>query len=717
MKGLVGGIPLALLVAAAQAQGFEGHHGRVPPQNGGTALGGPSGNDGDGNIPAPYPADVHTNSHVNEWSKENHAVDLKNTDVYPPPAPQPFGPPIPGHVHGGGSFPKRSWPSGGTAEGGPSGNDEGQSFNMPITGNFHTDVNELSDDDHSIHVKNKDIHPPPFPPHPPHGGPPGAFHGPPHGPPGGPPSGPPHGPPGGPPSGPHGPPHGPHGSPNGPPAGPPGGHAGGPSGPPSHALRTPTDAFEKRFGPEEGGTALGGPSGNDGGHESAGFPGHGHNGGTALGGPSGNDGDHGPAGFPGHGHNGGTALGGPSGNDGGQGFSRPVDVNTNSAVNEAYKDDHSIDLKHKDVYPPPPPPHFPPHGGPPHGGPPGGPPAGGARPFRRAFAPEPQNGGTALGGPSGYDGDGDFVDPTTVDTNSDVNEHHEDNHAVKGDFTNVHPAPVPELPWMEYSHPPAGPAEVPESAPHGPPSPPEGPPSHGAPSGPLSGPPAGAPASPPSDAFEGPPKSHTPPREEHENAPECAAKAQVVHTVTKTHTQYRQATATPMAFAQPSYSHGVQASSMPMGATPMQSSAMADPKMLYSSAIPMQSSAFDPKMMYSTPAVHSAAVPMASSSHIPYESYNYSPLNSHAASYSQIPVHVPMATPASSSMGSAMPSNGMAKMMPSGASPEFSSRASVSASASASASHGPMFTGDAARLSGGIFSAAAAVMGVLAFIL
>ena len=70
-----------------------------------------------------------------------------------------------------------------------------------------------------------------------------------------------------------------------------------------------------------------------------------------------------------------------------------------------------------------------------------------------------------------------------------------------------------------------------------------------------------------------------------------------------------------------------------------------------------------------------------------------------------------MATPASN----AAPSNSMGKMIPTGASAE--QKASPSSSASASVSHGIMFQGNAARVSGGIVSAAAAVMGVLAFIL
>jgi hypothetical protein len=186
--------------------------------------------------------------------------------------------------------------------GGPSGNDEGQTFDMPITGVFNTEVNDYNKDDHSIDVKHKNIHPPPH------------FNGPPRG-----------------------------------------GHRG-PPGPPTAAFNAGPDAFEKRFGPHPGGTAIGGPGGGS--HR-----------------------PHGPEDFRPAPH-GGTAIGGPSGNDGGQSFSAPITIVTTTGVNEHNEDDHSIKLKHEDVYPHPHHPAFapfrrsenlgPPHGGPPHGGPPHG---------------------------------------------------------------------------------------------------------------------------------------------------------------------------------------------------------------------------------------------------------------------------------------------------------------------------------------------------------
>lgn len=699
MKGFVGGIPLALLAAAAQAQVMEhgvnnngvqtrNHHG-FEPEVGGTALGGPSGNDEDGNFNGPYGANIHTHSSVNEFSKDDHSVKIKDTDVYPPNVH-----PGPALAPGAGPFPlKRGWPSGGTAEGGPSGNDEGQTFNMPITGNFNTDVNESSKDDHSVDVKNKNIHPPPIiaPVH---------VHPPPHF--EGRPAGPPH----------HVPEH--HGPPtHGPP------HFGGP--PPFYqANDNNNDNFNgdhfniaendlhhdwvKRFGPEEGGTALGGPGGG-GHHGPAGYPGH--NGGTALGGPSGDDEGisygrpitadlhshvneyskddhsidvkhtdvHPPPVLPFGGpfkrhwgpHNGGTALGGPSGDDEGQTFNMPITVNTHTGVNEHAEDDHSVKVKNTHISPPP---HFPvPHGG----------------PFRRAYSPDsPERtsggggGGTAEGGPSGDDEGESFGSPTTVGVDSGVNEHHEDNHAVKIDDTTVHPHyEQPELPWMTY--PEATTYEVPASPPSAP-APPA--PAHEVEQAP-----------PVEEAHQVPEHKPAPPsnpREQHEEVPQCAAEThEVVHTVTKTQYKEVHPTETHTVYQQVATSAAVPTSHVPQGATPMD-----DPQSkVYSSAI------------FGTEAV-------PSSSHIPYQSYNYNsqrPMSTGA--YSMIPVHVPMATPSSSAMMKSMATPSASHGLPSGADPMNS------ASASASPSHGTMFTGAATRASGGIFSAVAAVAGVLAFIL
>ncbi|KAJ5580465.1 hypothetical protein N7450_006766 [Penicillium hetheringtonii] len=753
MKGFVGGIPLALLAAAAQAQAMEHtmntngvqarNHNSFEPQVGGTALGGPSGNDEDGNFNGPYGgANIHTHTKVDEYSKDDHSIKVKDTHVYPPnvhPGPA-LGP-------GAGPFPiKRGWPNGGTAEGGPSGDDEGQVFNMPITGNFNTDVSESSTDDHSVDVKNKHIHPPPVVA-PVHVHPPPHFDGPPAGPPNV------HGPPT------HGPPHGPHfGGPPpffqandnnnnnhngdhdhfniaqndlhhdwvkrfGPPAGP-----GGPHGPPHFGGPPPffqsngnnnnndngdLDYFHitqndhhkdwvKRFGPEAGGTALGGPGG--GGHGPAGFPGH--NGGTALGGPSGDDeginygrptsvdvdsgvneyskDDHsidvkhtdvhpppvlpfGPP-FKRHWgpHNGGTALGGPSGNDEGQTFNMPITVNTHTGINEQDQDDHSVKVKDTHISPPP----IIPHGG----------------PFRRAYSPDsPErtsgapNGGTALGGPSGDDDGENFGSPVSANVDTGVNEHSEDDHSVDVDDTHIgHPHyAAPELPWMTY--PEATTYEVPASPPS--------PPSHEVEQAP--------PSVPQHEVPEHKPAPPSTPRVHEEDVPECHAKVQtheVVHTVTKT--QYKQVhpTETMTVYQQASTPVAVPTHGVPQANTPMD-----DPA----------------SKVYSSAAFGTQAAPApASSSHIPYQSYNYNsqrPMSTGA--YSMIPVHVPMVTPSSSAMMKSMATPSASHGIPSGAD------AMHSASASSTPSHGVMFTGAASRMSGGIFSAAAAVAGVLAFIL
>ncbi|KAK4863592.1 hypothetical protein LT330_002370 [Penicillium expansum] len=257
MKGFIGGIPVALLAVAAQAKFAERHEHDFHPQAGGTAIGGPSGNDNDGGFVSPYSASIKTDTQVNEWNKDDHSIKLKHTDVYPRPpvVPVPFGyrgPQAPGKGPFGKG--KRSAP-GGTAIGGPSGNDEGQSFDLSVTGIFNTAVADENKDDHSINIKSKHVYPPAH----------GVVHPPPQF--------------------------------NGPPRG--GYH--GPASPPSTAFNTPTEGYAKRFGP----------------------------------------------------HAGGTAIGGPSGNDGGQSFSFSTDIETSTDVTEHNEDDHSIGVTREDIYPQP----------------------------------------------------------------------------------------------------------------------------------------------------------------------------------------------------------------------------------------------------------------------------------------------------------------------------------------------------------------------------
>ncbi|KAJ5389748.1 uncharacterized protein N7496_000816 [Penicillium cataractarum] len=704
MKGFVGGIPIALLAAAAQAmehgtqntQGMQTHS--HYPHVGGTAMGGPSGNDADGGFTG-FSTNVNTKTDVDEYSKDDHSVKIKDTDVYPPLRPV-FGP-------GEGPFPKRSlYPHyGGTGIGGPSGNDEGQTFDMPITANVQTTVDEYAKDDHSVKVKDTDVHRPPV-------------------------------------FVPTGPPHSAHGF-SGSPAG-----FGGPApgfrqtaNPTGDHYHVPAAAFEKRWGPEEhGGTAMGGPSGGDGDDNDdapRGFDGPFVSGGTAMGGPSGDDDgisfsnptfvdvhnnvneyskdDHSvdiknkdiyPHPFvPFGGHHkrgwepelGGTAMGGPSGDDGGQTFSAPITVDVTTGVHEHYEDDHSIDLQHEDVYSPP---SFAIAGGPgpviPHGG----------APFRRAYRSPDRvadggtamggpsggdgddnddaphgldgpfvSGGTAMGGPSGEDGGVSFSNPTSVGVDSNVNEHSEDDHSIKVDTTHVHPpaAAVPHMPWMPYQeatveHP--GPVAVPEAETiEATPAPPA------------------TPSAPISEVHEEQAASPSTPREDQDNqeqVPQCAAQThEVVRTVTKT--QYKEVHPTLTVYATPVVSHAVlqTTAAVHMSATP-------------------EETYVDPKVVYSAP--------VAPSSSIPYHIYNsQSPMSSSVA-YSMIPVHVPVATPSSSNVMLSVATPSSSHGLPIGA--DALQRPSTSAKPSA-----VMFQGSAARVSGGIASVAAAVVGVLAFVL
>ncbi|QQK41422.1 Enamelin [Penicillium digitatum] len=282
MKGFIGGIPVALLAVAAQAKFAERQEHDFHPQAGGTAIGGPSGNDDDGFV-SPYSASIQTETHVNQWNKDDHSIKLKHTDVYPAPPvlPVPFEHRRPqGPQEGPFEKRKRSAP-GGTAIGGPSGDDEGQSFELSVTGVFDTEVHDENQDDHSIDLKEKNIYP----------AAPVVVHPPPHF------------------------------------GGPPRGGYRGPAGSPSAGFNAPSQGYEKRFGP----------------------------------------------------HAGGTAIGGPSGNDGGQSFSLSTSIETSADVHEHNEDDHSIGLTHEDVYPYPHAHSFSPfrrsenHGPPGHGG---APPAG-----------------------------------------------------------------------------------------------------------------------------------------------------------------------------------------------------------------------------------------------------------------------------------------------------------------------------------------------------
>ncbi|KAJ5480670.1 hypothetical protein N7539_006564 [Penicillium diatomitis] len=560
MKGFIGGIPIALLAIAAQAMehGPGDANGDVAPL-GATVIGGPSGNDADGGFD--FGVNVQTKTNVDEYSKDDHSIKVKETDIHLPP----HGHGAPMFAPGAGPFHERRSPQfGNTVIGGPSGDDEGQIFDMSMIANIQTSVDEYSKDDHSIKVKETDVHPPPV------------FHAP-----------------------------GPYGGP--------GAHGGpGPQG----------NGFDKRQAPEVGGTVIGGPGSN-----AAPWK------------------------------HGSTVIGGPSGDDAGQTFSRPINVDVATSIKEHYEDDHSVDIDQKNVFLPP---HFPAHGG--HG-----PAVTHGGPFRRAYSPDRAVGGaTAIGGPSGDDQGSNFFNPTSVGVDTDVKEHHEDNHAVNVDSTTVTPPQndVPHMPWMPYkdntpiSHP--GPIAADNQ-------------SGQAPQGPMT------------ESEE--PSSVDPTRQDgpqSEDASECMPQThEVVHTVTKT--EYKDVQSTVTVYATPVESHAMQ---MPT-ATP--SSHAAQPPV-------------DQKNSY-----HPSSAAPSSSYDYPYPSQSSA---SSPASYSMIPVDVPAASSSHAPAAYATPSGSYA--VPSGADALRHPSGRPSGSATPSAY---MFEGSAARISGGFASAVAAVVGVLAFVL
>ncbi|CAG8381119.1 unnamed protein product [Penicillium salamii] len=408
MKGFIGGIPIALLAVAAQAQ-FVERQGQGIADTGNTVINGPSGKDADATFTNPYAPNIHENHQKHTSTKEDHSVNVKHTTEFYPEHHGPVvveGPQVPGM----GPFSKRHTP-GGTALGGPSGNDGGQSFDMPTTVNVNTAVDENNQDDHSIGLNHKDSYYalPPWK---------RSFG---------------------------------HGHEGGTALGGPSGDDEGSSFSKSNTANIHTNVNE--VNKDDHSIDLD--------HKDSyyGLPpwkrglGHDHEGGTALGGPSGTDGgqsfdlsntaniktdvnehnqddhsiglDHKDSyyGLPpwkrsfGHGHEGGTALGGPSGDDEGQSVSLPTTVDVNTAVNEHNQDDHSIDLKHKDAYY-------------------------GLPPWKRSFGHD-NGGGTALGGPSGDDEGQSVSLPTTVDVTTSVHDVNKDDHSIGLDHTDSYGLP----PW------------------------------------------------------------------------------------------------------------------------------------------------------------------------------------------------------------------------------------------------------------------------------
>ena len=709
---------------------------------GGTAIGGPSGNDEGQSFDMSVTGIFNTE--VEDVNKDDHSIDIKNKHVHPVavvhPPPQfngpprggyrgPAGPPSTGFNTPPGAFGKRFGPphAGGTAIGGPSGNDGGQSFSAPTFIHTDTDVNEHNEDDHSIKLKHEDIYPRPhghgFVPFrrseshgpPGHGGAPPAGHFEPHSEPHFEPHFEPH-------SESHYEPHSePHYEPHPEP------HFE--NHPEPHFENHPEPHYAPHYSPtyaphyephttfEHEITSLknnnNGPAAGSIAFGRRGFPG----------GPESHPGPHPEVHIEPH--------------------SEPHFEPHTESHYEPHSEPHYAPHPepHFENHPEPhienhPEPHYEPHYSPsyePHYEPHttldyeltslknnnNGPAAGSIAFGRRAYAPTPETGvggGTAIGGPSGNDGGEGWSTPTNIDVNTDVNEHNEDNHAIKGDFTHFHPEAAPE-----YS-----------------------------------------------------PDNRV-------DAPQCAAQVhEVVHTVTKTqyhtaeatHVAYQSApvvgsdvfsvTAPTESFAPVPYGeypqHSAEATHVAYQSAPVvgsdvfsvtapkessapvpygdypQHSAGADPyvspaptpsnygfehpsypvptdESVVRAQAPATTPVAGPSAAYSNYPQHPVgADPYAASASAPY---NYA---SQRPSYSKIPVHVPAATPAPyDAFSKAAPSHSKGKMVPTGVSAQH--KASPSSSASASVSRGVMFEGNAARVSGGIASAAAAVMGVLAFIL
>ncbi|KAL4753967.1 hypothetical protein BDW72DRAFT_5685 [Aspergillus terricola var. indicus] len=122
MKGLHGGIPLAVLAATARARA--------------QVIGGPSGADV-GNH-ASVPTENTATSSVNENFKDDHSFELEHeVKVYPP-----------GHGH----HKRVAGGPGKTVIGGPSGDDIGNGFAAATVNTFSSEVNEAYKDDHSVDV-------------------------------------------------------------------------------------------------------------------------------------------------------------------------------------------------------------------------------------------------------------------------------------------------------------------------------------------------------------------------------------------------------------------------------------------------------------------------------------------------------------------------------------------------------------------------------------
>ncbi|KAH3209012.1 hypothetical protein KXV77_008056, partial [Aspergillus fumigatus] len=333
MKGLVGGIPLALLVAAVA----NGHGQGLKEDGPVTVIGGPSGDDGGNNVAVEFAGSY--NSGVKDKYKDDHSVNLKNTVV----AHAPPHPPVRGSH-------KRHHPAV-TVIGGPSGDDGGNSAEIEFDSSYASAVEDWYKDDHSHDVEN-------------------------------------------------------------------------------HIITPPVHGFRRRGDPSV--TLVGGPSGNDGGNSvefefdssyasvvkdaykddhSVGIENHITHPPPAPGFRKRGDGDT-------------TVIGGPSGNDGGNSAEIEFDSSYNSAVKDAYTDDHSVDIDDHIVQAAP----------------------------SRGFHKRGGGDTTVIGGPSGDDGgnsgpsgdDGGNSAEVEFESTyeSSVKDYYKDDHSVDIENHVIHPPPV-----------------------------------------------------------------------------------------------------------------------------------------------------------------------------------------------------------------------------------------------------------------------------------
>ncbi|KAL4923881.1 putative GPI anchored protein [Aspergillus undulatus] len=449
-------------------------------------------------------------------------------------------------------------------------------------------------------------------------------------------------------------------------------------------------------------------------------------------------------------------LGGASGDDIGNVADIPTVNSFSSVVDDEFSDDHSLDFDSTFV----------------------------VKPHKaRAVRPE----GNVLGGASGDDIGNGFSAPTVNSVNTAVNDAYDDDHHVDVDSTAVISPPAPERPHWGQPHYEGHGEQQPaiHSAPQ-PPAPAHGeekPVVHSAPQDPT---PAPAPAQ-----EEEKPAAHAPPDAASPQG-DCTKVHQVVHTVTATSTAVE--THTAMAYPQASETHGANQESapsqvpaagtpanthgkqqeeasdpVPSGASTVHDSNQEDLPYPYewqyytggqsgypgypSSQTPGQTPAAESSaatestttapannahgsQMMASAAAAAQPTPPSGAYHAPDSSALYA---AEATSFSKIPVYVPQpsGTPrahgsavavavASSSAAMSTPASSAYRVhgahVPTGASPEHNARASSSAVASPSSSHGAMtFDGAAGRLGSaramGVASVLAGVAAVLAFAL